>query len=103
MGANQYNQNNKLQEFAIEQDAIEQKIQKATFVIDDQLPTVSLNVAKENNLVHIIAGAFQLEKNAEKKIKQLKAKGYEDAKILGRNQWGLYMFHCFQFYDFICP
>ncbi|CAL2062032.1 SPOR domain-containing protein [Tenacibaculum sp. 190524A05c] len=89
LGANQYNQNNKLQEFAKEQDAIEQKIQKATFVINDQLPTVSLNVAKENNLVHIIAGAFQLEKNAQKKIKQLKAKGYEDAKILGRNQWGL--------------
>ncbi len=89
IGVNKYNNNNKLQEFAKEQNAIEQKIQKATFIIDDQLPTVSLNVAKENNLIHIIAGAFQLEKNAERKIKQLKAKGYNDAKILGKNEWGL--------------
>ena len=88
LGANKYNENTSLEELAKEQDAIEQKIQKATFIIDDQLPTVSLNVAKENNQVHIIAGAFQLEKNAQKKINELKNKGYE-AEILGKNQWGL--------------
>ena len=89
IGVNKYNENTQLQELAKERDAIEQKIQKATFVINDQLPTVSLNVAKEYNQIHIIAGAFELEKNAEKKIKQLKRKGYNDAKIIGKNQWGL--------------
>ena len=89
IGVNKYNENTQLQELAKERDAIEQKIQKATFVINDQLPTVSLNVAKEYNQIHIIAGAFELEKNAEKKIKQLKRKGYIDAKIIGKNQWGL--------------
>jgi hypothetical protein len=89
IGVNKYNESNQLQELAKERNAIEQKIQKATFVINDQLPTVSLDVTKENNQIHIIAGAFQLEKNAEKKIKQLKSKGYQDAKIIGKNQWGL--------------
>ncbi|MFY7671897.1 SPOR domain-containing protein [Tenacibaculum sp. MEBiC06402] len=89
IGVNKYQESTQLQELAEERDAIEQKIQKATFVINDQLPTVSLDVTKENNLIHIIAGAFQLEKNAEKKIKQLQNRGYEEAKIIGKNEWGL--------------
>jgi cell division septation protein DedD len=37
---------------------------------------------------HIIAGAFKSPENAEKKTKQLIAKGYE-AKIVGINKWNL--------------
>jgi len=37
---------------------------------------------------HIIAGAFQFTENAEKKVQQLKTKGF-DAKIIGVNKWGL--------------
>lgn len=89
IGVSKYNTNNQLDNLASEQDALEQKIQKATFVIDDQLPTINFNISKENtNKIHIIAGAFQLEKNAIKKIKELKANGF-DAKILGKNNWGL--------------
>ncbi|TCI92152.1 SPOR domain-containing protein [Tenacibaculum sp. M341] len=90
VGVNQYQKNSQINTLAIEQDAIEQKIQKATFIIDDELPTINFNISKENSnhKIHIIAGAFQSEVNANKKIEELQAKGY-DAKILGKNNWGL--------------
>lgn len=73
-----------------DENLVEEKIQKATFIIDDQLPTINLDVAKESKgSVYIIAGAFQLEENAQKKITELKNKGYKDAKIIGTNKWGL--------------
>lgn len=88
-GVNQYNKNTQLDALAKDQNALEQKIQKATFVIDDQLPTVNLDVTKENSdEIFIIAGAFQLEKNANKKIEELKEMGY-DARVIGENAWGL--------------
>lgn len=75
--------------YAKEQKALEQKIQSATFVIDKPLPTIELAVRKEMaKPYHIIAGSFQFEENAGKKVAQLKAKGFE-AKILGKNKWGL--------------
>ncbi len=90
VGVNQYQKNSQINTLAVEQDAIEQKIQKATFIIDDELPTINFNISKENSShkIHIIAGAFQSEVNASKKIEELQAKGY-DAKILGKNNWGL--------------
>jgi hypothetical protein len=67
----------------------EQKIQSATFVIDNPLPTVEFNVTKElPKPYHVIAGAFQFEENAQKKVTELKSQGYE-AQILGKNKWGL--------------
>lgn len=90
VGVNQYQKNSQINTLAVKQDAIEQKIQKATFIIDDELPTINFNISKENSnhKIHIIAGAFQSEVNANKKIEELQAKGY-DAKILGKNNWGL--------------
>ena len=38
----------------------------------------------------VIAGAFRIQENAEKKVLQLKEKGY-DASYLGVNQYGLHM------------
>lgn len=76
---------------ANKQEAIEQKIQKATFVIDNPLPTVSLEVQKKIKQVqpyHIIAGAFQSLENAKKKLNQLKNKGF-NPHIIGKNKWGL--------------
>ena len=83
-------QNNLQREILAKQEkALEKKIQTATFVISNPLPTINLNVAKETSKpYHIVAGAFQFLENAEKKVKQLKAKGY-DAKIIGVNKWGL--------------
>ena len=88
-GLQQFNKSNNNNAIG-EQNLVEEKIQQATFVIDDQLPTISLDIAKEDSdaTAYIIAGAFQLEENALKKITELKSKGY-DAKILGKNQWGL--------------
>ncbi len=83
-------QNQQLQEqYAKQQSDVEKKIQSATFVIDNPLPTIQLNVSKETpKNFHIVAGAFEFKENAEKKLKQLKAKGF-DAEIIGKNKWGL--------------
>ena len=88
-GNNIYQQNQQKEILANQEKALEKKIQSATFVISNPLPTINLNVAKETvKPYHIIAGAFQFPENAEKKMNQLKKKGF-DAKIIGKNKWGL--------------
>ena len=75
--------------FTIAQKQLEEKIQSATFVIENPLPTVELNVNRElPKRFHVIAGSFQFTENAQKKVTQLKEKGFE-AFILGKNKWGL--------------
>ncbi|MFK5879784.1 MAG: SPOR domain-containing protein [Flavobacteriaceae bacterium] len=90
-GWNTYN-NNQYQEQLLaeqkQQNAVEQKIQQATFVIENPLPTITLNVAKEIKNYHVIAGAFRDPLNANKKVSQLIEQGY-DAQILGVNKWNL--------------
>ncbi len=76
----------------VQQDILEEKIQQATFTIENSLPAISLKtiVEEENSDSYfIIAGAYRDADNAEKKINQLLAKGYYDAKIIGKNKWGL--------------
>jgi cell division protein FtsN len=88
-GWNSYQNNVQKEHFAKQQQDVEKKIQSATFVISNPLPTIQLNVAKETpKNFHIIAGAFEFKENAEKKLKQLHTKGF-DAKIIGENRWGL--------------
>jgi hypothetical protein len=88
-GYNGYQKDKQQKLLANQQDAIQKKIQTATFVISNPLPTIQLNVVKETEKpYHVVAGAFQFLENAEKKVTQLKAKGY-DAKIIGKNKWGL--------------
>lgn len=89
LGWNGYQNQQQKEEFAKQQEAVEKKIQSATFVIDNPLPTINLNVTKEEpKLFHVVAGAFEFKENAEKKVRQLKKKGY-NAQILGKNKWGL--------------
>ena len=78
------------QKIALKKDALEKQIQAATFIISDPLPTINLSTVKKEVVkpYHIIAGAFQFEKNAEKKAQQLVKKGFK-AKIIGKNKWGL--------------
>ncbi|WP_405611325.1 SPOR domain-containing protein [Polaribacter sp. Asnod1-A03] len=88
-GYNGYQNNQQKEVFAKKEKAIQQKIQAATFVISNPLPTIDLNVVKEvYKPYHIVAGAFQVIENAETKVNQLKAKGF-DASIIGTNKWGL--------------
>jgi len=80
-------QNQIAQEKANQQ--LESKIQEATFVIENPLPAVTLNVKKQTGNYHIIAGAFRIEANSNKKLEELKALGY-DARKIGQNKYGLH-------------
>ena len=89
LGWNNYQTKQLQEQYAKQQSDVEKKIQSATFVIDNPLPTIQLNVLKETpKNFHIVAGAFKFHKNAEKKQKQLNAKGFK-AEIIGKNKWGL--------------
>ena len=75
--------------FAKDQKKLEEKIQTATFVIENPLETIELNVNKEvPKSFHVIAVAFQFVENAHKKVNKLNSKGF-NATILGTNKWGL--------------
>lgn len=90
--ANWYSQSIKNHNIAEQQKAeklVEQKIQQATFVIDNPLPEITFTLKKPTGGYHIVAGAFRDEANALKKINQLKQKGYNAFK-LGENKYGLH-------------
>jgi hypothetical protein len=76
------------------QQQVSKNIQEATFfnTAPLELPAVSLNVItnKKSGVHQVIAGAFRIQENAEKKVLQLKEKGY-NASYLGVNQYGLHM------------
>lgn len=69
---------------------LEAKVQEATFIIDNPLPAATLSVEKQQTgNYHIVAGAFRIEANSDKKVDQLRAKGYKARKI-GANKYGLH-------------
>lgn len=67
---------------------LETKIQEATFNLNP-LPAITLNVTKQTGNYHIVAGAFRVEANCDKKVAQLKADGFSARKI-GANRYGLH-------------
>lgn len=67
---------------------LDTKIQQATFNLNP-LPAITLNVAKQTGDFHIVAGAFRVEENCDKKVTQLKADGFNARKI-GTNKYGLH-------------
>lgn len=83
------------------QEQVTKRIQEATFfdVEPLELPSISLDVrtiktkvvkAKNVRTHHIVAGAFRFRTNADKKIRQLKRRGY-NATYIGTNRHGLHM------------
>ncbi|MFT6192193.1 SPOR domain-containing protein [Polaribacter sp.] len=89
VGNNIYKQVEQKEILATQEIALEKKIQAATFVISNPLPTIQLNAVKTSTKhFHVVAGAFQFPENASKKVSQLKEQGY-NASILGVNKWGL--------------
>ncbi len=67
---------------------LEHQIQQATFSLNP-LPAVTLNVTKQTGNYHIVAGAFRIEENCDKKVAQLKSEGFSARKI-GANKYGLH-------------
>lgn len=75
------------------QEKVQQQIQEATFVISAPVEAVELNVAtpvEEKMPYHLVAGAYRNEENANKAIAELKAAGFENAKMLPMNKHNLY-------------
>ena len=77
---------------AVTMEAEKDVIQEASFDLGT-MPAMSITLpeTKETSKgnYHIVAGAFRFEENANKKIKELKALGYQPAKI-GVNNFGLH-------------
>jgi hypothetical protein len=75
------------------QEKVQQQIQQATFVISAPVEAVELSVAapiEEKMPYHLVAGAYRSEENANKAIAELKAAGFENAKMLPVNKHNLY-------------
>lgn len=68
---------------------LDAKVQEATFVIENPLPAATLKVEKQRGKYHLIAGAFRVEENSDKKVKDLRDLGFKARKI-GVNKYGLY-------------
>ncbi len=68
---------------------LDAKVQEATFVINNPLPAATLTIEKQSGNYHIVAGAFRIESNSDKKVKQLRELGYKARKI-GMNRYGLH-------------
>ena len=85
---NQIESQNKIaQEKANEQ--LDTKVQEATFVISNPLPAATLTVDKQVGIYHIVAGAYRVEANSDKKVRQLQDLGFK-ARTIGENKYGLH-------------
>lgn len=75
------------------QEKVQQQIQEATFLISAPVEAVELTVVspiEEKMPYHLVAGAYRSEENANKAIFELKAAGFENAKMLPMNKHNLY-------------
>ena len=68
---------------------VENQIQEATFSFENPLPILNITFKKQTGKYHIIAGAFRFESNADKKIQQLREKGFTPT-LIGVNKYGLH-------------
>jgi nucleoid DNA-binding protein len=68
---------------------VDGQIQEATFVIENPLPVLRLQLPKHTGKFHIVAGAYRMEENADKKVAQLREKGFSPLKMK-ESQYGLH-------------
>lgn len=68
---------------------VQNKIQEATFFIENPIPAVTLTVKEEKLSYHIMAGAFRHEENAEKIFRKLSNLGYK-ARRIPQNKYRLF-------------
>ncbi len=71
------------------QEEVQNKIQEATFFIQNPLPNVTLTVKEQKLSYHIVAGAFRDEQNAQKIYERLSQEGFKSRR-LEKNKYGLY-------------
>lgn len=71
------------------QKQVQNKIQEATFVIQNPIPAVTLTVKEEKLAYHLVAGAFRNEQNAQNIYEELTRFGYP-ARRLEQNKHGLF-------------
>ena len=71
------------------QKQVQNKIQEATFFIENPIPAVTLTVKEEKLSYHVVAGAFRNESNAENTYQELKELGFP-ARRVAPNKYGLY-------------
>ena len=89
MAYDDYTQDQQLaQEMELRQDAKEE-VQQAIFDLGE-LPKLSIQTIPQE-AYHIIGGAFAVESNADRYLKQLKQKGFVGAQKLAPNSYGLHM------------
>ena len=98
-GLRLYNESVNQRQMVLEEahEQVSKHIQEATFfdTTPMELPTLSLDITStkvsENvRTHHIVAGAFKFQRNADKKILQLKRQGF-NATYIGTNAFGLHM------------
>lgn len=73
------------------QEQVEKTIQQATFFDTSpiELPAVTLELHQADLKYHIVAGAFRVEANAQNRVHELEAKGF-NARLIGVNKYGLH-------------
>ncbi|HEX9981509.1 MAG TPA: SPOR domain-containing protein [Flavobacterium sp.] len=71
------------------QKQVQNKIQQATFFIENPMPAVTLTVKEDNKPYHIVAGAFRKERNAQRIYETLSRQGYKSRR-LPQNRHGLF-------------
>lgn len=71
------------------QKQVQNKIQEATFVIKNPMPSVTLLVKEEKFQYHIMAGAFRSEENANRVLTTLTLLGF-NARRIAPNKDGLF-------------
>lgn len=73
------------------QKEVERTIQQATFfdTTPIEMPVVTLELHQAPMKYHIIAGAFRIEANAQKRIEELEKRGFQ-ARLVGVNKYGLH-------------
>ncbi|MBT8299725.1 MAG: SPOR domain-containing protein [Maribacter sp.] len=93
-----YNESMDQRQMVVEkaQEEVSKSIQEATFfdTAPLELPTLNLTAITKKPKVgmhHIIAGAFRVKANADKKIRLLQRRGFDEATYLGTNKHGLHM------------
>ncbi|RKS55439.1 sporulation related protein [Gillisia mitskevichiae] len=86
--SNQVSEHNIAEQQAAESQ-LQQKIQEATFIIDNPLPEITFTVTNQSGDYHIVAGAFRVEENAHQKVTELRAEGHK-ARYIGENKYGLH-------------